>query len=122
MIFRCHAVFEKEIAALEKRRLRCIRESLEGFQQLCEFHFHLTAPQPRIAPGKLHRITNLDTWTVWKTELPVVGANLRPNQYPRVWFAQDGEMIAFLCITGHTDNYNDEAMNQLALSRVADFF
>lgn len=122
MIFRCHAAFEKEIAALEKRRLRCLRESLEGFQQLCEFHFHTITPQPRIAPGKLHRVMQNNVWAMWKTELPVIGSGLRPNQYPRIWFAQDGKMIAFLFIAGHTDNYDDEAMNQLALSRVADFF
>lgn len=120
--FRYHDGFEKEIAALEKRRLRFIRKSLEGFQQLCEFHFHPTAPEPRIAPGKLHHITQNNTWSMWKTELPIIGSGLRPNQYPRIWFAQSGEIIAFLCVASHIDNYNDEEMNQIALSRVGDIF
>lgn len=120
--FLFHAGFEKEIAAVEKRRLRQIRKSLEGFQKLCEFHFHPTVPEPRIAPAKLHRVIQKDSWVLWKTELPVIGSGLRPNQYPRLWFAQSGETIAFLCVSSHADNYNDNAMNQLALSRVADFF
>ena len=120
--FRYHEGFKKEIAALEKRRLRYIRESLEGFEKVCDSHFHPTAPQPRIAPGKLHRVTQNDVWTMWKTELPIVKSGLRPNQYPRIWFAQSGAMIAFLCISSHVDNYNDGNMNRLALSRASDIF
>lgn len=62
--FRYHPVFEKEIAALKKRRLRYIKESLYGFQKLCEFHFHPTNPKVRIDPGKLHRVTQNDIWTM----------------------------------------------------------
>lgn len=122
MIFLFHDGFEKAIAALEKRRLRFIRKSLEGFQMLCEAHFHPTVPQPRIAPGKLHRVTQNEVWTVWKTELPVIHSGLRPNQYPRIWFVVCGGTVAFLCIASHSDNYNDEEMNHIALSRVSDFF
>jgi|SRR3989344_7259328 len=114
--------FEKEIAALEKRRLRHIRESLDGFKQLCEFHFHPTSPQIRIAPGKLHRVNQNEIWTMWKTELPVIKSGLRPNQYPRMWFAQGGTTIVFLCISSHIDNYQDVEMDKLALSRISDFF
>lgn len=120
--FLCHDGFVKEIAALEKRRLRYIRESFEGFQRLCEFHFHPTSPQPRIAPGKLHRVTQNDAWTMWKTELPVIHSGLRPNQFPRMWFAQSGAIIAFLCISSHIHNYNNEEMDRLALSRITDLF
>lgn len=120
--FRCHVGFENVIAALEKRRLRYIRKSLEGFKKLCEFHFHPIDSQPRIAPGKLHRVTQNDVWTMWKTELPIIKSGLRPNQYPRIWFAQSGTVIAFLCISSHIDNYKDEDMDRLALSRVSDFF
>ncbi len=117
-----HDGFEKEIAALEKRRLQYIRTSLEGFEKLCGFHFHPTNPQPRIAPGKLHRVTQNDVWTMWKTELPVIKSGLRPNQYPRMWFGESGAVIAFLCISSHIDNYNDKEMDRLALSRVTDLF
>jgi len=120
--FRRHDDFEKEIAALKKRRLRHVEESLGGFQNLCEFHFHPTNPQPRIHPGKLHRITQNNTWTMWKTELPIIKSGLRPNQYPRIWFAVSGTTIVFLCISTHIDNYNDKEMDQLALSRVTDLF
>lgn len=120
--FLCHDGFSKEIAALEKRRLRYIRESFGGFQRLCELHFHPTFPQPRIAPGKLHRVTQNDAWTMWKTELPVINSGLRPNQYPRMWFAVKGAIIAFLCISTHIDNYDDIDMDRIALSRITDLF
>lgn len=120
--FRSHDDFEKEIALLEKRRLRFIRDSLDGFKRLCEVHFHPTNPERRIQPGKLHRITQNDSWILWKTELPVIKSGLRPNQYPRMWFAVSGLNIAFLCIATHIDNYHDEHMNRVALSRITDIF
>ncbi len=122
MTFLRHDDFEKEIAALRRRRLRYIQESLEGFEKLCEFHFDSVSPQPRIAPGKLHRVTQNNNWTMWKTELPIINSGLRPNQYPRMWFAQSGAIIAFLCLASHIDNYSDAEMDAVALARVFDIF
>jgi len=120
--FLLHDGFEREIAALERRRMRHIRESLERFQRLCELHFHPTSPQTIIAPGKLHRVAQNDVWTMWKTELPIIHSGLRPSQYPRLWFAQNGATIIFLCIASHIDNYSDHDMDTLANSRATDFF
>jgi len=39
-----------------------------------------------------------------------------------MWFAVKGGIIAFLCLSSHIKNYNDEDMNRLALSRVSDLF
>jgi hypothetical protein len=122
MIFRAHDGFEKEITALEKRRLRRIRESLAGFRKLCEVHFHPTHPERRIDPGKLHRVTQNDVWVLWKIELAVIGSDLRPNQYPRMWFVVSGETVAFLCIGSHIENYRDKEMDDRAISRVVDMF
>lgn len=120
--FRYHPLFEKEIAVLEKRRLRYLRESLNGFQKLCEVHFHPINPEVRIKPGKLHRVTQNDVWTLWKIELAVIKSGLRPNQYPRIWFVVSGSAISFLCISTHIDNYKDSAMDSLASSRATDTF
>jgi len=118
--FLYHNGFEKEIAALEKRRLRYIRKSLKSFEKLCETHFNPVSPQPRIAPGKLHRVTQNDLWAIWKTELPIIHSGLRPNQYPRIWFAVSGATFAFLCASSHIDNHKDSKMDNLALSRISD--
>jgi len=120
--FRYHKSFKKEIAALKKRRLRHIEKSLNGFKKLCELHFHPINPSPRIDPGKLHRVTQNNIWTMWKTELAVIKSGLRPNQYPRIWFVVSGATIAFLCIASHVTNYNDEKMDKLALTRVSELF
>ncbi|MEK7062422.1 MAG: hypothetical protein AAB946_00135, partial [Patescibacteria group bacterium] len=111
----------KEIGALE-RRFRTIRDGLKAFKRLCEVQFNPTNPRQVIAPAKLHRITQNDIWTLWKVELVIPNSGLRPNQWPRMWFAVKGAVIVFLCISSHVDNYDDKDMNRLALSRVSDFF
>lgn len=117
--FISHPSFEKETAKL-KRRFSFLDKALESFKMLCEFQFHPLSPQQRIAPAKLHRITQNDLWSVWKIELSV--PNVRPNQSPRVWFAVKGSNVAFLCIASHVDNYSDNQMNQMAVGRVSDIF
>jgi len=119
--FLYHDGIQKEIAALE-RRFRTIREGLKSFERLCEVQFNPTNPRQVIAPAKLYRITQNDIWTLWKIELVVPNSGLRPNQWPRMWFVVKGAIIAFLCLSSHIDNYDDEAMDSLALSRVSDFF
>ena len=119
--FLYHNGIQKEIAALE-RRFRTIYDGLSAFKRLCETQFNPTSPRQVIAPAKLHRITQNDIWTLWKIELVIPNSGLRPSQWPRMWFVVKGAIIALLCISSHVDNYNDENMNRLALSRVSDFF
>ncbi len=116
-----HDGIQKEIAAFE-RRFPHIRDGLSSFERLCEVQFNPTEPRQVVAPGKLHRLTQNDIWTIWKIELVVPKSNLRPNQYPRMWFAVKGAVIAFLCISTHIDNYKDSNMDRLAFSRVTDLF
>lgn len=117
--FISHLSFEKEAAKL-KRRFSLLDKALESFKMLCEFQFHPFNPQQIIAPAKLHRVTQNDLWSIWKIELAVPG--LKPNQFPRVWFAVKGSNIAFLCIVSHIDNYSDNQINQIAIGRVSDIF
>lgn len=119
--FLYHDGIQKEIAALE-RRFRRIQDGLTAFKRLCEVQFHPTNPKQVIAPAKLHRITQNDLWTMWKIELVIPDSGLRPNQYPRMWFAVKGAIIAFLCISTHIDNYDDAKMDRLAFSRITDLF
>jgi hypothetical protein len=119
--FLYHDGIQKEIAALE-RRFRRIRDGLRAFELLCEVQFHPTNPRQVIAPAKIHRITQNDVWTIWKIELVIPDSGLRPNQYPRMWFAVKGAIIALLCISTHIDNYNDAEMDRIALSRITDLF
>ena len=116
-----HDGIQKEIAALERRFLT-IRDGLASFERLCEVQFNPTKPKQVIAPAKLHRVTQNDIWTLWKTELVIPNSGLRPNQWPGVWFVVKRAMIAILCISSLVDNYNDEGMNNVAISRVSDFF
>ena len=114
-----HSSFENETAKL-KRRFSFLDKALESFKMLCEFQFHPLNPQQRIAPAKLHRVTQNELWSIWKIELSV--PNVRSNQSPRVWFAVKGSVIVFLCIATHTDNYSDNQMNKFAIERVTDIF
>lgn len=117
--FISHPSFERETAKL-KRRFSFLDKALESFKMLCEFQFHPLNPQQRIAPAKLHRVTQNDLWSVWKIELSI--PNVKSNQSPRVWFVVKGSNIAFLCIVTHIDNYDDNQMNRIALERVTDIF
>ena len=119
--FLYHDGIQKEIAALE-RRFRTIRSGLSAFERLCEVQFNPTSPRQVIAHDKIQRIKQNDIWTLWKTELVIPNSGLRPNQWPRMWFVVKGAIIAFLCISSHVDNYNDDEMDRLALSGVCDFF
>jgi len=114
-----HPLFEKETAKL-KRRFYFLDKALESFKRLCEFQFHPLNPQQRIAPAKLHRVTQNDLWSIWKIELSI--PNIKSNQSPRIWFAVKGSNIAFLCVVTHIDNYDDNQINRIALERVADIF
>ena len=116
-----HPKFEKEIVAL-KRRFPNIKQGLESFQRLCEVQFHPTDPQRVIALAKLHRITQNDIRSLWKIELIIPKSNLRPNQFPRMWFCVRGAKIGFLCIATHIDNYDDNDINRVALERLNDIF
>jgi hypothetical protein len=119
MEFLYHDGIRKEIAAFAKR-FRGIKNGLTIFERLCEVQFNPLEPKQVIAPAKLHRITQNDIWTMWKIELVVPNSGLRPNQYPRMWFAVKGANVALLCISTHADNYDDEKMNRLAILRVGD--
>lgn len=119
--FLYHDGIQKEIAALG-RRFRTIRDGLSALERLCEAQFDPTNPRQVIAPAKLHRISQNDIWTLWKVELVIPNSGLRPNQWPRMWFAVKGAIVVFLCMSSHIDNYSDKKMDHLALSRVSDFF
>lgn len=89
---------------------------------MCKVQFNPENPKQVIAPAKLHRITQNDIWTLWKAEVVIPKSGLRPNQWPRMWFVVKGAVIVFLCISLHINNYDEKEMDDLALSRVSDFF
>ena len=60
--------------------------------------------------------------SIWKVELVIPKSNLRPNQFPRMWFCVQGNKIAFLCIATHIDNYNDNNLDNIAKERLNDIF
>lgn len=114
-----HDNFSREITKL-KRRFPTLNKGLSHFERVCNKQFHPTEPQQIVSPAKLHRLTQNEVWSLWKVELIVPNSGLRPNQWPRAWFVVRGGTIAFLCIASHIDNYNDESMKQIALSRISD--
>jgi hypothetical protein len=116
-----HNGMQKEIAAQE-RRFRHLKDGFGAFERLCEVQFNPTDPKQIIAPAKLHRVTQNDLWTMWKVELVVPKSGLRPNQFPRVWFAVKGAVIVFLCMSSHIENYKDAEMDRLAITRLSDVF
>ena len=119
--FLCHDNFTQEFEAL-LRRYPTMNAGLGNLKNLCEVHFHPVNPEQVIAPGKLHRVSQNDVWSLWKVELVVPNSGLRPNQWPRLWFVVKGGFIGFLTIGSHVDNYNDGGMTDIALARISDIF
>lgn len=119
--FMRHDGFEKEQRKLS-RRFHGFDEGLKKFERICQTQFHPTLPRSVIGPGKLHRLTENTIWTLWKIELVIPGSGLRQSQFPRLWFAVKGDIIAFLCIGAHADNYDDNTMDALAIERATEIF
>jgi len=117
--FITHPSYDKEIAAL-KPRFQNLAKGIDAFKRLASIQFHPKRPQSIIAPGKLHRLHQNDIWAIWKVEVAVKG--VRSNKSPRLWFAIKGSEMVFLCIATHENNYNDEKVKEVAISRVTDFF
>ncbi len=116
-----HDSFSNELSSLI-RRFPTLGDGLDNFKNLCEVQFHPINPEQVIAPGKLHRLSQNDSWVLWKIELLVPKSGLRPNQWPRMWFVVKGGFIGFLTICSHVDNYNDDEMTRLASERISDLF
>lgn len=103
-----------------KQRFPFFDAGLESFKRICEVHFDPVNPKQVIAPAKLHRVKCFANFTIWKIELAI--KNLRPNHFPRIWFAVRGAAVAFLCVATHIDNHNDNAMNKEAENLVSSIF
>jgi hypothetical protein len=114
-----HDNFVKVFATFSKK-YPSTPKGLDDFKKIANIHFHPTQPQQVIGPGKIHRISQMETCVVWKVEMSVSG--LRKNQTPRVWFAIQGVNLVFLHLGTHIENYDDQECSQLALSLASDFF
>lgn len=119
--FLSHPEFDKETADIS-RRFRTFNDGLVSFKLICEKQFHPTNPQIVIPPGKIHHRKETELFSMWKIELVLPNSGLRPNQFPKVWFAVQGVKIAFLCVGTHIDNYNDNKMDRVAEKRATDIF
>lgn len=117
--FILHPHFEKEAASL-KRRFPFFEAGMKSFKRICEVQFDPIKPKQVIAPAKLHLVKCFESFIIWKIELAT--KNLRPNQFPRVWFAVRGATVAFLCVATHIGNYNDNTMNREAETLVSSIF
>jgi hypothetical protein len=54
--------------------------------------------------------------------MEVIVVGLKPGQWPRVWFAISGTSITFLTLGTHMQNYDDNAMDKIALERIAEYY
>ena len=121
MKFLKHDKFDKELKAIRKKQ-RHVDDGVKSLKKLLEKQFDPLSPIEVIGPSKIHRITDGATWCLWKVEMAIPHSGLRPNQWPRVWFGIKGDTIAFLATAQHSDNYNDNDVEERAKSRITDIF
>ena len=113
-----HNSFVAEYKKLSKKQHR-IDDYFAKLKKLLSKQFDPSNPIEVIAPGKIHHVTTAETGIAfWKVEMMVEG--LRPNQWPRVWFAIKGDTITFLVIKSHTDNYDNNSEDLIAQNRYSD--
>lgn len=116
--FLSHPLFERDAVKINERFP--FFDGLHSFKKICEVHFDPINPRQVIAPGKLHRVEYCGSYTIWKIEIVV--KNLKPHQFPRVWFAIRGSVVVFLCLATHIDNYNNNEMDRTADYLASQFF
>lgn len=117
MLWLEHDSFVREFKKFSKKFPGVI-PGLEAVKKLLNTQFDPTNPREIIAPGKIHRVQQNAVWELWKIETIVQG--LKPNQWPRVWFVVSGNTVTFLVICTHIDNYDNNEMDRLALTRMSD--
>jgi hypothetical protein len=117
--FHEHPHFSKSLGVFIKKHKEAV-DGFAAFKRLAHRQFNPNSPQAVIGPGKIHRIHQNTTYTVWKVEMSVRG--LRKNQSPRVWFAVRGSLLVFLCIGTHVENYDDASLTQQAMDSVTEYF
>jgi hypothetical protein len=116
MIFKTHQSFVNEYKKIGKK-VANLDKSFAAAQKLLAEQFDPTQPNEPIAPAKLHHIRHFDSFRLYKMEVVALKSGLRPNQFPRVWFALSAEVITFLTIQTHQNNYQDNQINDLAIKR-----
>lgn len=119
MLWQTHDSFDAEYKKLLKKH-RQLADGLKKAQKLLEAQFDPINPQAVIGPGKLHRVSANHTWEIWKIEVALIGSGLRPNQWPRMWFAVSGDTFTLLTIAVHSQNYDNNAQDALAIERYSE--
>lgn len=125
MQFQEHDSYQKELRSICKKQKQlsvAINNGLTKVKKLLAIQFDPLDPQVVIPPGKLHRVSGFQTWELWKVEVVLLGTTLRPNQWPRMWFAISGDKVVFLCIVAHMQNYDNNTVDNTATDRASDYF
>lgn len=118
MIWQEHNGFKSEYKKFSKKQPK-VDEYFHKLKKLLDKQFDPCNPIDVIAPGKIHHITTTETGIeFWKVEMLV--ERLRPNQWPRIWFAVKGNTITFLVIKSHTENYDNNIEDLIAQNRYDD--
>ena len=110
-----HSAFTKEVKQLAKK-YKSANNAVKFAKRLIEKWRDDPNDSP-IDPGKIHLVTQNDEYEIWKYEMAVPNSGLRPNQWPRVWFAIEKDTLALLLLAVHTDNYDDNTKNNEASQR-----
>jgi hypothetical protein len=119
MLWQQHDEFIVELKKVCKKYPQ-VDDGIERIKLLLAKQFNSQLPEEVIAPGKIHRVRADTIWTIWKVEVLVPKSGLKPKQWPRMWFGVSGEAITLLVIATHMQNYDNNAMDALALRRMTD--
>lgn len=108
-----HDAFLREAKKLAKKYP--IEASLRTAKFLLPQYFTASDKDPIISKDKIHRVSVKPGVELWKFEVFVKG--LRPNQWPRMWLVVSGDTIYLLALKTHTQDYDNNETDRIALAR-----
>jgi hypothetical protein len=112
-----HPSFSREMKKFNKKYDGGIGYS--SLKRLLDKHFHPTNKATVLTPKVLRRVDNIGTnIEIYKVTMAVKG--LSQGQSPRVCFRHAGNLIVFICVDSHTNNYKASEQREKIKARIKD--
>ena len=118
MKFIHHQTFQKEFNKFVIQQMHCnvfeVQNILEDFQRLLEAHFERVIP---ISPNCFGRAISTSGYEIYWYKLIIPKCNLRKTQFPKTYLSKKNDVISFLSLGTHINNYDDSQLKAIAIKR-----
>lgn len=91
-------------------------QTMNYLQNLLDKHFCEHSPQ--FTPKHLGQAEGFDGYLVYWFHMVIPNAGLSRTQNPKTYFLKNNDIISFLCLDSHLQNYKDEKLRKIAKKRL----